>query len=184
MTGMFFLYQNVALFLYACLKAFLPLPSLEVVLLPLCLKLPAYWLFFCVIGSFGTMLGGAVGYFLAWRFGRKILQHLASTSDIDKGERLMKRYGIIAVIIGGITPIPDFLLAYLAGLMRMPLFPFLLSDGIARFMRSLLVCYDAKEMAMSVPLDRFLNWLSLLIIVYFLWRWWRGKRQVAQACRK
>ena len=67
MTGMFFLYQNVALFLYACLKAFLPLPSLEVVLLPLCLKLPAYWLFFCVIGSFGTMLGGAVGYFLAQR---------------------------------------------------------------------------------------------------------------------
>ena len=35
--------QQGGLMLYACLKAFLPLPSLEVVLIPLILKNPDGW---------------------------------------------------------------------------------------------------------------------------------------------
>ena len=45
----------------------------------------------------------------------------------------MDRYGVLAVFIGGVTPIPDFLLAYLAGMTQMALIPFLLSDGTARY---------------------------------------------------
>lgn len=181
---MFFLYQNIALFLYACFKAFLPLPSLEVVLLPLCLKIPNSWLLFCFIGSLGTMAGGLVGYLLAMKFGRCILKKLATPSDIQKGEKLMKQYGVLAVIVGGITPIPDFLLAYLAGLMKMPIMQFLWSDGIARLIRSLIICYGAKEMAHVLPIDRYFNWISLVIIIYFLFRWIKSKWLVSHACKK
>ena len=44
LQAFFTLWQDVGLILYAILKAFLPLPSLEVVLTPLCLKRPEKWL--------------------------------------------------------------------------------------------------------------------------------------------
>lgn len=42
--------QQGGLVLYACLKAFLPLPSLEVVLIPLILKNPDGWLLYAMEG--------------------------------------------------------------------------------------------------------------------------------------
>ena len=50
--------QQGGLVLYACLKAFLPLPSLEVVLIPLILKNPDGWLLYAMEGAVGTAIGG------------------------------------------------------------------------------------------------------------------------------
>ena len=51
--------------------------------------------------------------------------------------------GILAVFIGGITPIPDFILPYLAGFTRMKL-PGIYPErwDIAAFLRSLLIGYS------------------------------------------
>ncbi|MEG0469948.1 MAG: hypothetical protein RR562_08570, partial [Longicatena sp.] len=86
--------------LYAILKAFLPLPSLEVILVPLCMHSPEKWILYSIEGAIGTCIGGGIGYCLAHRFGRNILQHMASEKDMDAGERLMNRYGMLAVSIG------------------------------------------------------------------------------------
>ena len=43
-----FLYalQDIGLIVYSCLKAFLPLPSLEILLVPLCASNPSrYWIY-------------------------------------------------------------------------------------------------------------------------------------------
>ena len=40
----FLIFEDAGLFLYSILKAFLPLPSLEVLLVPLCLKNPQKWM--------------------------------------------------------------------------------------------------------------------------------------------
>ena len=42
----FLLWQDIGLLLYATLKAFLPLPSLEVMLVPLCLSQPSHWILY------------------------------------------------------------------------------------------------------------------------------------------
>ena len=59
--------QQGGLVLYACLKAFLPLPSLEVVLIPLILKNPDGWLLYAMEGAVGTAIGGWIGYQIARR---------------------------------------------------------------------------------------------------------------------
>lgn len=64
-----------------------------------------------------------------------MLRKFASEQEIASGRQLMDRYGVLAVFIGGVTPIPDFLLAYLAGMTQMALIPFLLSDGTARLLQ-------------------------------------------------
>ena len=42
----------------------------------------------------------------AWE---KAFSSLVSEEDMQKGEDMVKRYGVVAVFIGGITPLPDFL---------------------------------------------------------------------------
>ena len=50
--------------LYAVLKAFLPLPSLEVLLVPLCVGEPQSYLRFALEGAAGTCVG--VGSVIFW----------------------------------------------------------------------------------------------------------------------
>ncbi|MFR6488576.1 MAG: YqaA family protein [Clostridium sp.] len=121
----FIVWQDIGLILYSVLKAFLPLPSLEVILVPLVLHTPEKWLLYSLEGAIGTCIGGAIGYGIARMLGKKVLYNIAAKEDVAHGEELMERYGLLAVFIGGITPIPDFLLAYLAGFTSMRLVPFL-----------------------------------------------------------
>ena len=66
--------QQGGLVLYACLKAFLPLPSLEVVLIPLILKNPDGWLLYAMEGAVGTAIGGWIGYQIARRAQQAVLR--------------------------------------------------------------------------------------------------------------
>ncbi len=173
----FMLWRDLGLFLYAILKAFLPLPSLEVLLVPLVIAKPQCWLWYSLIGAIGTFIGGGIGYAIAQRLGRKAFEHLASGEEIAKGEALMDRYGVWAVLIGGVTPIPDFLLAYLAGFTNMRFLRFALCDGGARMARSLLVSYCLITLGEVINFDHFGTILSLVILVWMLLRWGIGKRR-------
>lgn len=167
----FIVWRDLGLFLYAVLKAFLPLPSLEVILVPLCITSPERWIIYSLEGAAGTFIGGAIGYFIAYRMGRSALSHMASEKDIVSGERLMERYGMLAVFIGGVTPIPDFLLAYLAGFTHMSFLKFTCTDAIARLMRSLLVTGVLKELGTVMNVDRYGTIFSFGIMAILLLRW-------------
>lgn len=87
LQAFFTLWQDVGLILYAILKAFLPLPSLEVVLTPLCLKHPEKWLLYSFEGAIGTCIGGAIGYGLHTA---SVVKHLLilPVMKISKREKL------------------------------------------------------------------------------------------------
>lgn len=174
----FIVWQDIGLILYAILKAFLPLPSLEVVLVPLCLHSPEKWLLYSIEGAIGTCIGGAIGYGIAYKLGRRALRNIACDEDINKGEALMHRYGLWAVFIGGVTPIPDFLLAYLAGFTHMHFLSFTLCDGGARLLRSLLVTYGLKTLGTVMNVDRFGMWFSALIMLWLLVKWWKSRKKI------
>ena len=166
--------QQGGLVLYACLKAFLPLPSLEVVLIPLILKNQDGWLLYAMEGALGTAIGGWIGYQIARRAQQAVLRKFASEQEIASGRQLMDRYGVLAVFIGGVTPIPDFLLAYLAGMTQMAPIPFLLSDGTARLLRSVLVGWCIRTLGYVVDIERWGTVISLVMVAWLLLRWARS----------
>ena len=51
----FIVWQDIGLILYSVLKAFLPLPSLEVILVPLVLHSPQKWLLYSLEGAVGKI---------------------------------------------------------------------------------------------------------------------------------
>lgn len=182
-TNFFIVWQDIGLILYSVLKAFLPLPSLEVILTPLCLYSPHKWLIYSFEGAIGTCIGGAIGYLIAYRVGRKAFSHIASDEDIKKGEDLMQRYGLWAIFIGGITPIPDFLLAYLAGFTHMRFISFILCDGFARLLRSLVVTYCLQSLQAVPHIDRIGTWVSVLVLFWLVSKWYRSRKKL-QAQRR
>lgn len=178
MQNFFILWQDIGLVLYAILKAFLPLPSLEVILVPLCLRNPEKWFVYSIEGAIGTCIGGAIGYAIAYFFGRPIVKNIACDEDVDKGERLMNKYGLLAVFIGGITPLPDFLLAYLAGFTHMNFLSFTLCDGFARFLRSVLVCYGLKTLGDVIDVDAFGMWITAVLFAWLIYKWIKTKQKL------
>ncbi len=160
--------ESLFLLFYSTLKAFLPLPSLEVVLLPLVLKHPDGVLWYSIVGAVGTYIGGTIGYLLASFTKESMWVKLVGENTWNQGKRMMNRYGVLAVVIGGITPIPDFILAYLAGFLRMNYFTFAFSDGLARLARSLIVLYLFTALNVVVDMDRYGMYILYAMLINFL----------------
>lgn len=162
--------MNADLFLliYSCLKAFLPLPSIEAVFVPLCLTAPTRSFYYAVVSGIGTFFGGYIGYELSVSYGRKFALKLVNEHTLAEGEATMDKYGAMAIILGSLTPFPDFVLAYLAGLCKMNRWLFLLLDGGCRFLRSLLVAATLSKASEYIAIEKYSTILSILILVYFL----------------
>lgn len=165
--------MNADLFLliYSCLKAFLPLPSIEAVFIPLCLAAPTRSFYYAVVSGIGTFFGGYIGYELSVSYGRPFALKLVNEETLIQGERTMDKYGSLAIILGSLTPFPDFLLAYLAGLCKMNRWLFLLLDGSCRFLRSLLVALTLNKASEFIAIEKYSTLISILLLLYFLFKY-------------
>lgn len=94
-----------------------------------------------IIAALGSVLGGIVGYFLGKYLGEPVAKKLLSEKYYDKGEILFRRFGIWAVLIAAITPIPFKVICWLAGIFEMPIGGFILASFIGRFPRFLIVAF-------------------------------------------
>ncbi|MGI9256395.1 MAG: YqaA family protein [Salinispira sp.] len=85
-----------------------------------------------------SIIGGISGFFIA----RK-LSHLKSIQGSvkyyrEQGEFLIRKYGIWAVVIAGLTPIPYSTVSWIAGIMNMPIQQYLLAS-LSRIPRFIVV---------------------------------------------
>ena len=88
-----------------------------------------------------TFLGSLIGYFLGDRLGHPAATWLFGKTAVQKGEAFMKKWGLFAVIIAGVTPIPFKVITWMAGIFEMPLKRFVLGVLIGRIPRYILVGY-------------------------------------------
>lgn len=171
MSQLLIYWGDLGLLVYSMLKAFLPLPSLEVILFPLVIANPTKWLLYTIEGAIGTFIGATIGYYIAYFLGKQAVRHIAIEKDLQKGEALIDKYGVFAIFIGGITPLPDFLLAYLAGFVKMSYWKFVLSDSFARLIRSFIIIRVLLSCNMFIDFDTYGVTLSYFILLFFLLKW-------------
>ena len=154
---------SLFLFIYSILKAFLPLPSLEAVLIPMCLVHPENAFYYALITGIGTCIGGRIGYELSYHFGRKVALKFVSQDVIDEGMSEFNRVGYLFIVIGSISPFPDFILSYIAGLANMNRWIFMALDGGCRFIRSIILVYFSIKLNHYFDFDKYtLFMISLL----------------------
>ncbi len=92
-----------------------------------------------VVATVASVLGGLTAHTLGNVFGEPIVRKITGERVFLRGEILFRRYGVWAVLVAAVTPIPFKAVCWIAGMFGMPRAPFLLASFAGRFPRFLVV---------------------------------------------
>jgi membrane protein YqaA with SNARE-associated domain len=67
-----------------------------------------------------SMLGGICGYWIARSFTHLRFVGIVTAAYRSRGEALIRRYGVWAVVLAGLTPIPYSTICWITGLLKVP----------------------------------------------------------------
>lgn len=150
-------------------SSFFPIPP-DVMLIPMVLsrREKAWW--YATIATVASVLGGllgyAIGYYLYDTVGLPILKFYGREHALDGFMTFVRDYGVPAVIIKGMTPIPYKVVTIAAGVGHMDLLSFIGASIVARAMRFYLVAgllYFAGE-----PIRAFIEKRLTLVMTVFV----------------
>jgi len=119
-------------------SSFFPIPP-DVMLVPMVLsrREKAWW--YATIATVASVIGGlfgyAIGYYLYDAVGLPILKFYGREHALDSFMTFVHEYGVPAVIIKGMTPIPYKVVTIAAGVGQMNLLAFIGASIVARAMR-------------------------------------------------
>jgi membrane protein YqaA with SNARE-associated domain len=110
------------------------------------------WIYYAVMATIGSVLGGYITYRLGRKGGERALAKRLSKEKIEKVHRAFERWGFATVFVPALLPPPAPLGPFLlgAGAMNYPLPKFLASLTAARAVRFTLVAYLASVFGQRV----------------------------------
>ncbi len=161
----------LALFLLAFAESsFFPIPP-DVLLIALALGRPQRALWFALLATLGSVLGGVGGYYIGLalfeQVGRPILEWYNAMPEFDRVGQLYRDNLILALGTAGFTPIPYKVFTIAAGAFYIPLLPFMaisaVSRGLRFFLVALLIYYFGPPIKRFI--DRYFNLLTILFVV-------------------
>lgn len=173
-TNLFQSWGMAGLFINAviesCLPGF-PLPP-DVLLIGMCLTLPAKALLYALICTTGSITGALIAYALG-RFGGRPLFERLFKNKMDKlqmVDKLFDEYGAYAVFFSAFSPIPYNIFAIASGITKMNVFKFWLASCLGRGGRFFFV--STIIMIFGETIKQYMNYfiagVSVLLIVFFL----------------
>lgn len=160
-------------------SSFFPIPP-DVMLMPMALAKPEKAMWFAMITTVFSLLGGLFGYFIGYALLDVVLPILESLNYITKYEKAVgffEEYGFWIVFIAGFSPIPYKLVTIAAGASAMALLPFIIASFIGRGARFFLVAYLMKvggekyEPKIRQSVDMIGYGLIVLILGYIAYKY-------------
>jgi membrane protein YqaA with SNARE-associated domain len=105
------------------------------------------WLYYALMATVGSVMGGFVSYRLARKGGKAALERRFSPRKVDKVCKIFERWGFGAIAIPAVLPPPmpmvPFLLA--AGALQYPVKKFLVALALGRIFRYMILAYLAAR---------------------------------------
>jgi membrane protein YqaA with SNARE-associated domain len=150
-------------------SSFFPIPP-DVMLIPMVLsrREKAWW--YATIATVASVLGGLLGYAIGYYFydavGLPILKFYGREHALDTFIEFVHTYGVPAVIIKGMTPIPFKVVTIAAGVAKMDLAAFIGASIVARAMRFYLVA--ALLYFFGEPIRAFIERRLTLVTTVFV----------------
>lgn len=167
-------YGVPALFVLAFVESvFFPIPP-DVLLIALCVALPAKSFRYAAICSIGSVSGGVFGYLIGLYFmdtvGYNIVRIYGLTENYIYIKELYSRYDAWAVAIGGFTPIPYKAFTISAGAFKIDFIVFLVASALSRSARFFIVAGLIYRYGPSIKkyIDKYFNILTFAFIALLL----------------
>jgi membrane protein YqaA with SNARE-associated domain len=172
-------------------SSIIPLPgSMDVLTIILAARNAEFWIYYAVMATFGSVLGGFVTYRLARKGGKESLARRVSAKTMKRVYGIFERWGFAAIAIPAVLPPPmpfvPFLLA--AGAMQYSVKKFLLAMTLGRIVRYSILAYLAARYGRKMlpfllqhgnPVVAAVVGLVVTgVLVYIVFRGIRGKKRV------
>jgi len=154
-------------------SSFFPIPP-DVMLAPMSMAEPqkAWW--YAALTTATSVLGGLLGWLIG-HFAFELITPLVSAGgpyaeSFAAARKWFDEWGVWAVVIAGFSPIPYKIFTISAGVMHMPLIPFLAASAVGRGARFFLVAAlmswggERMESTLRAYVDR-LGWIMILLVV-------------------
>lgn len=150
-------------------SSFFPVPP-DVLLIALCLGDPDKALWFAAICSFGSVIGGMLGYGIGFWGGRPVLRRLFSEQKIAAVSRYYDRYNAWATGIAGLTPLPYKLFTISGGAFAVDFRIFVLASVLSRSLRFFVVAALIGRFgeAAKALIEAHLGWLSIAFVILLI----------------
>jgi membrane protein YqaA with SNARE-associated domain len=160
-------------------SSFFPIPP-DVMLAPMCLAKPRRGWFFAGLCTITSVAGGLLGYLigrLAFHWIEPWLMTSSYAPVFEQAVASFERYGAIYILLAGFTPIPYKVFTISAGVVGMPLLPFLAGSLIGRGARFYLVAGLIRLMGEKAA-ERLRLWvdvagwsvLALAVVGFIAWK--------------
>lgn len=135
-TKEFFLpFGEIGLFLIAFAESSVfPVPP-DIILISLALLNPTLALYYAIIASIGSVLGGVAGYYIGIKGGRRIAKRIFKEGLLNKVDGYFNEYGTWTIFIAAFSPIPYKVFTIGAGIARFDLKRFVIASIIGRSAR-------------------------------------------------
>jgi len=131
-------YGTIGLFFVSFIESFISPILPDLLLIPMALAAPEQAIYYAVIATIASVLGGIIGYFIGDRLGLPVLQKYAPAKHVETIHNWLEKYGGWAIFFAAMAPIPYKFISISAGVFRINMFVFLLASLLGRGKRFLL----------------------------------------------
>jgi membrane protein YqaA with SNARE-associated domain/acylphosphatase len=176
-------YGTWALFVLAFAESsFFPIPP-DVLLIALCIGEPEKSLWFALVCSLGSVLGGAAGYGIGLWGGRPLLLRLFGRERVAVVASYFDRYNAWAVGIAGLTPIPYKIFTIAGGAFTIDFRVFLIASIVSRSLRFFAIAGLMWWFGEPIRdfIEEYLGWLTIAFVVLLLGGFWLAGRGARRA---
>jgi membrane protein YqaA with SNARE-associated domain len=129
-------------------SSIIPLPgSMDLLTILLCARDGHWWLYYALMATAGSVLGGYVTYRLARKGGHEMLSRRFSRKILEKAYKIFQRSGFGAIAIPALLPPPTPMVPFLfaAGAMQYPVGRFLAALTLGRLARYTTLAFLAER---------------------------------------
>ncbi len=166
-------------------SSFFPIPP-DVLLITLGVAAPERAIWYGLVSTVGSVLGGMFGYGIGLYGGRPLLYRIFKETKIHAVERLYDRYNAWATGIAGLTPIPYKIFTIAGGAFKINFRVFVLASIASRGLR--FMAEGVLLYFFGAPIRDFIytwfNWLSVAFVVLLVGGFWLVHRLGRQAHRR
>jgi membrane protein YqaA with SNARE-associated domain len=150
----------------------IPLPgSVDVLTIILAARNADFWVYYALMATLGSVIGGFLTYRLARKGGKETLARKFPRRKLDKVYKIFGRWGFGSIAIPAVLPPPapmvPFVLA--AGVMQYPLGKFLAALTLGRIVRYSILAYLGAHYGRYILtfLSRFQHPILIITLVVF-----------------
>src|ERR1019366_1529409 len=168
-------------------NSLIPMPGImDVATIVLSARQEQLWLYYALMATAGSVIGGFVTYRLARKGGKEALEHRFSRKKVDKICNIFERWGFAAVAIPALLPPPMPMVPFLcaAGALQYPVRKFLAALTLGRISRYMILAYLAARYGRRIIAFIAVHGhpvivaiiVVLIAIAAAVFYFWRGKR--------